>query len=101
MPTVKCSRCDNPENLHLVTVPYEPGSEPGRLMLYCADCRSELRSHLAVSIPSELVTPELFLGLYRLGKTRSEPHTACEIAFGKEDQRIIQQASELLAQQNK
>jgi hypothetical protein len=34
------------------------------------------------AIPLDVVTEDLFVALYRLGKTESDPEQACQLAFG-------------------
>jgi len=94
----KCSSCGSSRDLHLVTAPYSPESDEGRTLVYCLACRNESNILFGVSIPIELVTPDVFLHLYRLGKTSSQPDTAVEIVFGEIDQRLIEQANQIRAQ---
>lgn len=92
---VTCSGCGAGGGLHLVVAGQPPGSSfPGRLLTYCPRCRShpELTSPVSVSIPLELVTPELFLGLYRLKVTESDPEQATQIVFGAAPRQLVRAA---------
>lgn len=63
-------------------MPYSDG-KAGRVLVNCNDCRNR-DVPILVSIPLELVDEDLFVELYRLGYTESEPETAVEIVFGEE-----------------
>jgi hypothetical protein len=76
----RCSRCGESVELHLVTLPYQSERRGGRILVYCRPCRDVMKTD--VSIPLELVTAALFVGLYRLGFTDSAPDTAAQIVFG-------------------
>lgn len=68
----------------------------GRVLLYCERCRKAGNDRISVSIPIKKITPELFLDLYRTGKTESSPPTAVEIVFGEKIQELIQEANSIL-----
>ena len=83
---VTCSGCGSTERLHLVVAGRNPGDDlPGRLLLYCCTCRAEpaRTSPVSVSIPLSLVTLTIFVGLYRLNLTESDPAVAATIVFGE------------------
>ena len=69
-----CSNCSSKDDLHLVTL----GRGMGRTLVYCPRCRS------GVSIPLSIVTEDLFIDLYKLGKTTSNPPSAIKVVFGLE-----------------
>ncbi len=98
-PGTSCSRCGDARNLHLVTIPYEGRSGPGRILVYCASCRTSLANGLGVSIPLEEVTADVFLDLYSANKTASDPLTAAEIVFGVADPELVRAAQVLLEDQ--
>lgn len=82
---ISCSNCSGAEDLHLITSG-APGSDfPGRTLVYCARCRQEKSETLDVSLPLPLLTRDIFLGLYDMGKTASDPETAIKIVFGEPD----------------
>lgn len=82
---VLCSNCSGSDDLHFITSG-APGSDfPGRTLVYCARCRQDKSETLDVSLPLPLLTPEIFRGLYAMGKTASDPETAINIVFGKAD----------------
>lgn len=96
-----CSRCGGVEDLHLVTIPESSGpGQVGRLLLYCWTCRGE-RGSFGVSIPVDLVTPELCAWLYRSGRTRSDPEIATTIAFGRATPELATKLRQILQQQAK
>jgi|JI10StandDraft_1071094.scaffolds.fasta_scaffold159803_2 hypothetical protein len=91
--SVRCSGCGGAEVLHVVTAGFIPGErQPGRLLVYCGDCRRRQWERpptpgpgyaYDVSIPIELVTPQLFLRLYETGWTASSMETASRLVFGR------------------
>ena len=91
-----CSSCGKDEDLHLVTIPYEPGpGAAGRVLLYCWTCRST-RGPFGVSIPVDLVTEAVFSWLYLSGWTASAPDTAASIVFGEEKPELAKQVALLI-----
>lgn len=83
---LSCSACSSTEDLHLVLAGVGPGSEAhGKVLLYCAQCRTHetKAAEFDTSIPIAVVTPELFVRLYEIGRTSSSPETASEIVFGQ------------------
>lgn len=95
MTTPTCSGCESTEGLHLVVAGREPGDvQPGRLLVYCPRCRQqpERTSPVSVSIPLSLVTTTVFLGLYRLGLTESDPEQAATIVLGASHPEITKAA---------
>ena len=93
-----CSRCGSLESLRLVTLLYGETSEAGRVLVYCPQCRNVFKDTIGVSIPLKSVTTEIFLDLYRNGKTASDPLTAVGIVFGNPDPDIIRKAQFILNQ---
>lgn len=59
---------------------YDRAQPAGRLLVYCARCREEMRPD--ISIPMELMSGELFLKLYKQGFTSSAPDMAAKMVFG-------------------
>lgn len=98
--SVTCSRCGNPRDLSLVTMPYSPDVEVGRILVYCPNCRSDMAKLIGLIIPIGEVSPEVFLELYRTGKTESDPAIATEIVFGKVKPEIARHAEYILAQKS-
>lgn len=94
-----CSRCGDFQDLHLITIPYEGGSGPGRILVYCEACRETSGLAFGTSIPLDAVTTEVFLSLYRNNMTGSDPETASAIVFGEVDPTTVLKAEELMAQQ--
>ena len=90
--SVKCSRCGDKSHLNLVTIRYAEDSEPGRLLVYCRQCRNDFSKHINVDISLDEITPENFIDLYRTNKTSSDPITAAEIAFGIADAEVVNTA---------
>ena len=93
-----CSRCGSRDDLHLVTAQMCGPDAPGRVLVYCANCRSELAHMLGVDVPLSEVDVEFFVGLYRDGKTESAPDMAAEIVFGEALPDAVREAEEVLAQ---
>jgi hypothetical protein len=93
---VNCSRCGSLDELHLVTIPYEENSGPGRGLVYCRACRIEMADLIDVDIPIEMVSHAVFLDLYRKGSMSSDPLTTVEMVFGKVDPDLVKQAQSLL-----
>ncbi len=86
--SVKCSNCAGTDDLHFITSGV-PGSDfPGRTLVYCARCRQDKFETLDVSLPLPLLTPEIFRGLYSMGKTASCPEAAIDIVFGMPDKTL-------------
>lgn len=84
--TPTCSGCESTEGLHLVVAGRAPGDvQPGRLLVYCPRCRQqpERTSPVSVSIPLSLVTVTVFLGIFRLGLSESDPGQAVALVFGE------------------
>lgn len=81
MKPVRCANCGEPAEW-LVTIPYSD-DKAGRILVYCDNCRNR-GMPIHVSIPLKLVDEDLFVELYRLGYTESEPETAAEVVFGEE-----------------
>lgn len=95
---ISCSRCGDFDRLNLVTIRYEQNGESGRVLVYCPPCRNDFRAHMGVCIPLTELTVEMFLDLYRSGKTASDPHQAVSIAFGVTDETIIREVELVLSQ---
>jgi hypothetical protein len=76
------------------------GRSSGRVLVYCAMCRENYRDYIGKSIPLELVSKEVFLELYRTNRTSSDPQTAVEIVFGKDDFNLVCEAMRLLSLQS-
>lgn len=99
-----CSRCGGADvsargkGLSLVTIPYDGGQGPGRILVYCRDCWTEMAGHVAEVIPLEMVSPGVLLDLYRTGKTTSDPFTACELLFGRAEPELVREAQVLISQ---
>lgn len=93
---VKCSRCGNTKQLCLVTVLYSDDSSEGRILVYCKNCREDFNGRFGLTIPLSEVGVELFLALYKDGKTCSDPFTAAEIVFGTADPSLVAEANELI-----
>ena len=94
---VRCSSCGGGEGLYLITAG-SPGTDfPGRTLLYCGDCRARNHQLIDISLPIDLVTPDLFASLYELGRTGSDPETAIEIVFGKPDRELQARLEAILA----
>ena len=94
-----CSSCGGVEDLHLVTIPYEPGpGAAGRVLLYCWTCRST-RGSLGVSIPVDIVTEAVFSWLYESGRTASAPDMAARIAFGEDKPQLAERLAGLIGQE--
>ena len=93
-----CSRCGSRDDLHLVTAQMCGPDAPGRVLVYCANCRSELAHMLGVDVPLSEVDVEFFVGLYRDGKTESAPDTTAEIVFVEALPDAVVGAEEVLAQ---
>lgn len=83
--TVRCSNCGNLEDLYVVTNGEQGGALPARVMVYCRSCRREKIGNLDVSIPLNLMNPDILKQLYYMGKTASNPAMAVKIIFGRED----------------
>ena len=96
-----CSRCGSSINLNLVILPYLVESPSGRVLVYCDQCREDYKGYIGKSISLEKVSKKTFLELYRSGLTTSDPQTAVEIVFGKEDFELIHEATRLLSVQKK
>lgn len=94
---VNCSSCGGARDLHLVTCGIAGGDIPGRILVYCSDCRSDRHHMIDVSIPIPLLSPNLFASLYSLGKTESDPEIAIELAFGKLDMNLIARVQQILS----
>ena len=92
----RCSRCGSGRDLHLVTAQLWEPEGPGRILVYCVECRTELAHMLGVSLPLEEVDVEAFVGLYRKGKTASAPDMAAEIVFGEVLPDAVEGAKEIL-----
>ena len=72
--------CSNEPSVWLVTGA-RPGPAPGRVLVYCDDCRRDKADALAVAIPLDVldVDPEgIVLALYTAGHTRSDPSIVAE-----------------------
>ena len=82
-PKTHCSRCGSMEDLHLVTAQLWEPEGPGRILVYCVNCRTELAHMLGVDLPLAEVDEDAFVELYREGKTDSAPDMAAEIVFGE------------------
>lgn len=95
--SVNCSSCGGKGDLYFVTCGQAGSDSPGRTLVYCAACRKERHQMIDVSIPLSLLTPDLFLDLYRLGKTTSSPDTAVELVFGKPVDEISRAAEAILS----
>lgn len=55
---------------------------PGRLLIYCSDCRREMQESLALAVPLSVLDqdPEAFLlSLYRAGTTASDPASVADL----------------------
>ncbi len=76
----RCSRCSAIRWLHVVIMQYDRAQPAGRLLVYCARCREEMRPD--ISIPVELMSADLFVRLYKLGLTSSAPDMAAKLVFG-------------------
>jgi len=96
----RCSRCGDGRDLHLVTALIWEPEVPGRVLVYCVDCRTELAHKLGVSLPLDEVDVETFVELYREGKTASAPDMAAEIVFGEALPDAVEGAKEILAAAN-
>ena len=79
----QCSNCAGTRDLYFVTNGTQGGDFPGRTMNYCVQCRKEKSGNLDISLPIELMTTELFKGLYKLGKTETDPQMAIKVVFGQ------------------
>jgi hypothetical protein len=93
---VSCSRCGGSRDLHFVTCGEPGGDFPGRALVYCSDCRKGMHHMIDVSLPLSQLTPEIFLNLYRLGKTESNPESAIKIAFGKDNEHLAHAVEAIL-----
>ena len=82
-PKPHCSRCGSQDDLHLITAQMCGPDVPGRVLVYCPQCRGELAHMLGLDVPLGEVDVEFFVGLYRDGKTESAPDIAAEIVFGE------------------
>ncbi len=99
-----CSRCgetgsnaqDHGKRLSLVTIPRGGGQGGGRVLVYCQGCWTEMASQIGEVIPMEMVSPSVFLDLYRTGKTGSDPFTACELVFGRVEPDLVREAQTLM-----
>ena len=75
-----CSRCGGIEDLHLVTILYEPGAgAAGRMLLYCWPCRSTGPS-FGVSVPIDLVTAETLTWMYATGQRGGPQRTPWQLS---------------------
>jgi hypothetical protein len=83
--TVRCSNCGGTEDLHFITLGAAGSDFQGRTLVYCAPCRQDKGEAIDVSLPLQLLTPEIFRDLYAMGKTASHPEMAIDIVFGKPD----------------
>ena len=92
----KCSRCGGGGELALVTLRYSRHAPGGRILVYCSRCREDFAPWIGVCIALDAVTDEVFLGLYRTGKTESDPATAVEIVFGKDRHDLVSAATLIL-----
>lgn len=98
-----CSRCGCADvsaagkGLSLVTIPYDGGQGPGRILVYCRDCWAGMAEQVAEVIPLEMVSPGVLLDLYRTGKTTSDPFTACELLFGCVKPELVREAQVLIS----
>lgn len=79
----QCSNCAGTRDLYFVTNGTQGGDFLGRTMIYCFQCRKERPGNLDISLPIELLTTDLFKGLYILGKTETDPKMAIQMAFGQ------------------
>lgn len=93
---VNCSRCGEEGDLHFVTCGEAGGSNAGRALVYCAQCRRDMKQHIDISLPLKLMTSELLLSLYRLGKTDSDPEMAIEMVFGEINELLVKEASSIM-----
>ena len=96
----RCSSCGKAEDLSLVIGGYSPGGMAGRILLYCETCKANRPESLAVSIPVELVTEEVFVDLYRHGWTESDPAQAAKIVFGEAQPNTAARAGRALGARN-
>jgi hypothetical protein len=94
--SVHCSRCGGNEDLYFVTCRELGDSSLGRILVYCQSCRSEMQQIIDISVPLTLVTKDLFLSLYRLGKTASDPMTSVNIVFGIQDHRLQSEVEKII-----
>ena len=94
---IHCSRCGSLRDLFLVTQPYSDGSDEGRMLVYCPECRQDYEHRLIVHAPLTEINPERFLDMYREGRTSSDPKNAAEIIFGVPDPRLVRSALEIMA----
>lgn len=93
----RCSNCAGTRDLYFVTNGTQGGDFPGRTMIYCAQCRKEKPGNLDISLPIELLTTELFKGLYRLGKTETDPQMAIQVVFGQAIPSLQKELNEILS----
>ena len=97
-PRPHCSSCGSREDLHLVTVLIWEPEVPGRILVYCPRCRENVADKVDVNLPLAEVDVEVFVRLYRDGKTGSAPDTAAEIVFGEALPDAVRGAEEALLQ---
>ncbi|CAH1220985.1 hypothetical protein ISS312_02041 [Alteromonas mediterranea] len=69
--------------MYFVTNGTQGDDFPGRMVIYCAQCRKERPGNLDISLPIALLTTDLFKGLYIMGKTETDPQMAIQMAFGQ------------------
>jgi hypothetical protein len=79
-----------------VTLPYQLGRRPGRLLAYCDRDREEKGRAILVAMPLDYVTDDVFVSLYRDGWTESDPETASGIIFGMPRHELVHEVRRYL-----
>lgn len=77
-----CSRCGSKDDLHLVVVPLASPEPPGRVLVYCRECR-EWVGPLHFGAPLHVVDADLLCSIYENGTTNSNPSIAITMVFGE------------------
>ena len=95
--SIRCSGCGDPA-VWAVTLPYQRGQRPGRLLAYCDRDREDKGEAILVALPLTCLTDDLFVSLYREGWTESEPEFASQIVFGMTRQELVHEVRQYLPQ---
>jgi hypothetical protein len=91
-----CSNCSGRHKLHVVTCAGPGADEPGRILVYCSSCRTDHQHMLDVSMPIELLSRTALVGLYRCGKTVSDPKIMAETILGLDDPALVDELELIL-----
>jgi hypothetical protein len=93
--SIPCSGCGD-QAVWAVTLPYQRGRRPGRLLAYCDRDREGKGKAIRVAIPLDYVTDDLFVAFYRDRWTESDPETASLIIFGMPRHELAREARRYL-----